>query len=214
MKRKKLILIVAAASVAVAGAAGAGAYWWYKDQPPDPKTATPEEVLAYVASERFTNQSDERKQEYFDTMQKESKTPPHEMMRAAQKFPDKEREALHKNMGSMFQARMRQEINHYFELPAEERVAYLDNIIDRFEQHGPPPGDRRPPDANDRGNGNGPGRHGPHGHHSRSEMREHFKQMLKHTSGRDQTRMMEFMQDMRKRRQERGLPDRPHGPRH
>jgi hypothetical protein len=210
MTRKKLILTIGAAVVVIAGGATALTIWGYT-LPPDPKTAKPEEVTKYLASDQFAKLPVEKKQEYFETLHQESQGPPHQMMQAARNLPEKQREKLRENIGSMFMARMEKEIDQYFELPAEQRTAYLDEMIDRHEQFRQQMRNRRPPDnGNDRSREAGADdrqrrRPGGRGRHWTPER---HKQMLKHISGERRAKFSEFMEAMRKRRQERGLPER------
>lgn len=206
------MLIAGAVIVIAAGGTAAFFLWPANDPPPpNPATAQPEEVTKYLASEQFAKLPVEKKQAYFEEIHRKSPSGPRRVMRSANTLTEKEREQLHENMGSMFQARMREEMDRYFELPPEDRTAYLDEMIDRHEQHGhrppPPPEARRAAAGNESSADGGPGdhrgrRHGRGPHHRNPE---HIKRRIEHTSAKDHARFMEFMEAMRKRREERGL---------
>jgi hypothetical protein len=204
MTRKKIILIVAAAGIVIAGGAGAFALWGYTPPPPDPKTAAPEDVTKYLASKQFAKLPMDKKQDYMEKLHRNSGEPPRRRMRSMENLSEKEREQLHENMMPVFMARMRKDIDQYFELPEEQRTAYLDEMIDRDEERRQHWRDRRPPEDNNRNGQNdsrrrGRGRHwGP----------EHLKRMIENTPPQDRARFMEFRKAMRKRREERGLPER------
>lgn len=210
MTRKKLLWLVGSGGTAAAALAAAILFAWSR-VPPDPASAPPEEVARYLASERFAQLPLEQKQVYLETLRQNASGDPSRAMRAMDSLTETERERLHENMGAVFQARMRQEIDRYFELPPEQRVAYLDEWIDRHEAF------RRQWSSRREGEPNAPssrpafsGRwHGPRRHGGPGNI-EHLKHMIKHTSGKDQARFLEFMDALRKRREERGLP--PPGP--
>lgn len=98
-----------------------------------------------------------------------------------------------------FIRKMQERIEKYFEMPPEERTALLDAEIDRMEKmfrNMPfPPGGGGPFD----------GMSG----ERRNEMQRGF---LDATTPQQRAQMSEFMTDMQKRRQERGLPALPPPP--
>lgn len=211
MTRKKRILIVGAA-VLVVGAAGATAYLFrdYFTPPPNPETAKPEEVTHYLASEKFARLPVEKKQVYMQKLRRNTEGNPRRMMRTARNLPEKERQKLRENIGSVFRARMEQAVDRYFELPPEQRTAYLDEMIDRHEQFRRERQARRAAGENERpreGRSNDQRRRRPGGRRGRRTPERH-KRRIKRISGERRARMTEFMEAMRKRRRERGLPDR------
>ncbi|MBN1554382.1 MAG: hypothetical protein JXA11_06530 [Phycisphaerae bacterium] len=212
MTRKKIILIVVAVAAIAAG--GATTCWTlFRDPPPpNPETARPEEIVEFFASEQFANLPPEKKQEYFEEVRQKNDGSPRRMMRSAENLTEQQREKLHENMGSIFMARMEQEINRYFDLPPEQRTAYLDEMIDRHEQRRQEWRNRRPPredraENNQADNQRRRDRGGRRGHWSP----ERRKRMLERIPGEQRARHMEFREAMRKRRQERGLPEHPWG---
>ena len=119
-----------------------------------------------------------------------------------------------------FQNQMRERITKYFEMPEEQRVAYLDSEIDRFEERRSQWEQRRreresnrsntrnPPTAGNAGTrGMGPrgGPGGGGGPPSQERRMERRRRMLDATSPEDRAMFVAFMEDMKQRREERGL---------
>lgn len=136
MQRAKFLMIAAYAAV-LAGIA-AGAYvLWPRERPvvvvPVPSTQTPEETMKYVASKEFEALDADEKQKYFDEVVKHFESQNIWRPPRADLTPE-ERERLFKNAGPLFQKVMDARIDKYFALPPEEKIAYLDNMIDRMQR--------------------------------------------------------------------------------
>ena len=213
MNPKRFMLI--AGAVAVLAAAGVVTYvFWPDGPPPNPETAKSEEVTKYLASDQFAKLPVEKKQDYLEQVHKKSEGHPRRVFRSARDLSEKEREKLHENMRPVFMAMMRKRMDAFFELPPKERNAYLDRMIDAHENRRQEWQRRREQresegasstQSQDRSRRRGAGRHRRH-----RMSPERLKRMIERTPAKDRARFMEFIKAMRKRREERGLPNRWH----
>jgi hypothetical protein len=217
------LLLAAGAGVLVV-AAGVVLVWWapWSHGAPDPAGQTPDETVAYMASDDFGKLSADQQDAYMTRLRE---TRGEEGRRAFFRtdLSDEQRDQLRDNMREVMQRRMRERLDEFFELPEEERDAYLDRILDRFgrprrppggQDGGPPPPEREPTVADDDGNAEG----APDGEGDGDEDRprrgrrgptpEGMKRMTENTDPEDRARMGEFMKALRKRAEERGISPR------
>lgn len=209
--------------VLVAGLAIAAWRFWPEEAaepppPPPPAEQTVTDVAKYLASEEFAGLDPEKKQKYFDKIverfEKENTWPG-----AARELSEEERKRFRKNAGPLFRKMMEKRIDKYFELPEKERTAYLDKMIDGFQAMRKARGKRRAerkaagesggaPSSGSSGSSGGSGG-SPHGRGGLSLKR--ISEMFQKTSPERRAKLIQFMLDMRKRAQERGVTVRGHG---
>lgn len=204
MSRKSVVLS-ACGVVLIAGAIAAACVFWPEKRPEPPALEQQKttEITKYLASEEFEKLEPEQKQAYFagavERFESESTwRPPRE------ELSDEERKRLRKNAGPLFRKVMERRIEKYFEMPKEERTVYLDEMIDRFEEMRKAREVRRA-EREAAGETSSAPRERPRGPHRRFTP-ERLRDMIEKTPPETQARFIQFMMDMRARREERGMP--------
>ena len=145
-----------------------------------------------------------------------------EMRERRDNMSDAERQAFGKQMRDAMKQRMMQQIDQYFELPENERVAYLDQEIQRQEERRREWEERRRErEANgetggrgDRGDGGGQagrgGRGGPGGGGDpaeRARRRDEFRRRIRdNTTPEERAKFQAYREAIETRREELGLP--------
>lgn len=171
--------------LAVVGIAWAYA-WWTRPEPVDPQVQRVRALGEKVSAVIENPEPSEQTRETFQELRSE-----------VEKLSPEQRRALLAQGPPPFVRRMQQRIEGYCKLPADERTAFLDQEIDRMEKmfrNMPfPPG-------------------GPPGGMSGERRNEMQRGFLDASTPEQRAQMTEFMGDMQKRRQERGLPALPPPP--
>lgn len=104
-------------------------------EPPSPEDQTPEEKVKFLASDNFSELPQEAKQKYLTEAVQEGKF--REIFRSSRELPEEERKKLRENLHPVFRKMMQERINKYFTITNEdERIAYLDKLIDEHEERG------------------------------------------------------------------------------
>ena len=196
--RHKTMAVIVAAAVASAGGIWLYSLWF--PRPPEPETAEPEEVRDYLASDRFGKLSEEERAEYLQALRDSGQMP---RGRRGRRSADEEltaeegeqREKIRKNIMPVFRKRHEERLKAYFELPEEERTAYLDEMIDRIQQHR---SERRPDNE-----------HAPREQRRRGPSPERMKERIETTDPETRAQSTEFRRALRERMEERGV-HRPH----
>lgn len=207
MNGKKTVALSTCGVVLIAGAiAAACVFWpWKRSEPPEPEQQDTTKITKYLASEEFEKLEPEQKQAYVAGAVKRFETE-NTWRPARQDLTDEERERLRKNAGPLFRKVMERRIEKYFEMPKEERTAYLDEMIDRFadmrKAREKRRAEREAAGETSAGAAEPRRRRGPH----RSFTPERLRDMIENTPPETQARFIQFMMDMRARREERGLP--------
>lgn len=171
-----------------------------------------EQVVKFMGSDDFAKQPDSIKIEYADRLMKLGRPPGSRPARGEGQPPQPppeptaEEKKLHENMRVAMEARMRKEMQDYFALSEKDRVAYLDQRIDSWMSHRPPEPESRPADAPPPPEATSqptsrPGEQRRQGGFSMQRMKEHMES----TSPQDRAMREEFMRQMRKRMEERGI---------
>ena len=189
MKTKRA-WIIGIGVVVVAGVAMLGQAVW-QDDPPAPDGENHEQIVEYVASEKFTKLDNSKKLDYI------SKAGWEVFRNNASELSEEQRNQLRRNVGQAMRERMTAAVDKYFELPADEREAYLDEAIDRMGNRGRG-GMGRPRGQGDRQAGR------PRGSR-RGFTPDRLKRMIERTSPERRAKFVEFMQAMRQRRSDRGM---------
>ncbi len=203
-------LVVAAATAAVVYMVNQPA------PPPDVQVATTQEAADYLASDDFRKLSDDKKQQFVSEVFRSGKG--RSVMREAhEKMTDEQRQAFREAGRERFQKQMDERMDKYFKLPPEERVAYLDEAIDRMQEMRNRPRPPRPSSDNaNNSNANNQNRRrgGPGGGGRRHFSPDRMRNRLEHTSPERRAKFTEFFRAMQKRMKERGIEPRgPGGPR-
>ena len=183
---KKYKWIIADVSVVVLCAVVASYALW-ADSTPGLDETNPGKIAKYMASDEFAKLDESTRREYFRALRDN-----------ADKLSDQDRDKLRESMGRSMRQQMQARLDEYFELPADQRQAHLDNIIDRMQArraNGMPAPGNPPPD--DRPNG----QRGPR----RGFTPDRLKRMIENTPPERRAKMAEFMKAMRKRMEERGI---------
>lgn len=140
-----------------------------------------------------------------------------------ERLSESQQRQLRKQMYSGQQQRISSKIHAYFELPKAQRIAYLDKQIKESEKRRKQFANRSGTEKSRTGRtgGGGPGRGGPgRGGDSkmtdaeRGERRDRFKRgMLDRTTPQQRAEMAAYMEALKERREQLGLPDRGGRPR-
>jgi hypothetical protein len=216
MSKKEGVILALAVAAAVVCAAGVLAWRPWADhgpkaiaateteemprsveQRPAPVEQEPKAVLEYLASEEFAAMPEAHRQEYFAKAQPVLREAGGPGSPAFAELSQEQRQRLGKNIGPLMRKEMQRRIDKFFELPPEERDAYLDDMIDEMEswrrRHRPPP-PTRDSDSEDRrprpGRGFSPAR---------------LKGMIETGDPVERAKMVEFGKAMRRRMEERGI---------
>ena len=205
---KKTVLILFIGAALVAGAAAAYSLWPAREgdpaPPPVPAEQTPGQTVEYLASEKFGRLDDAAKQEYFDSVvdhYESKKTWP--VPRA--ELTDEERERLRKNAGPLFRKTIGKRIDKYFQLPREERTAYLDEMIDRMEEMRKAGRERGKHQQQVKPGTPGASTSGHPGPPGRQFKPEWLKRWIEETPPEERAKQTQFMMAIQKRRLERGF---------
>lgn len=194
-RKQKTWILVTAATVLLLLIAGIG---WALSKREDPQVARVRELQAKAFSDDVPR---EQRRELFERMRSESEN-----------LTDEQRRSLREEASASRRQEMQQRMSKYFEMSAEERVAYLDAQIDEMEQRRKEWEKRaRQRDANGdarRGDGQGRGRFGPGGRRGnataeqRNDRRRGFLSM---SSAGDRAQFVAYIEDLNQRREARGL---------
>ena len=142
-----------------------------------------------------------------------------ELRAMTENLDEGQREQVFREFGQSMRRQFTERIDKYFELPEDQRVAYLDEQIREMEKW------RQAREANrvEGGNGRGgqagaPGRGGPPGGDRRGNRGDDGsgmsgrRRMLDRTSAEERAKFTEYMQAMQERREQLGLPPMRFGP--
>lgn len=203
------IIVVAILSVGIWSLSGG-----FHSKPPVPEQASRQEVLKFLASEEFGQLKKDEQRQYLSALRKTREQAPgpgdkrEERQSVFRELNDKQRERLRSNMREVHGTMMKERLDKYYALPAEQRTAYLDNIIDRMQQHMQR---RRAPDNQPgatRTNGNEPRRRDSDSGKRpdwKSRIQAHIKNHIETSDPETRARMTQFRLELRKRMEERGI---------
>ena len=166
--------VVVAACVAVALMAGAGVKLWLDRRVPPPD-ADAERVSRYMASPAFAALPDARKVPYQAAFQR--------AIDRGELTPEQQRDVIGNHKG-------KNPIRQYFSLPPQERVKFLDDVIDRVLKSEKEA--KRPPQPYKEGG---------------EAIRFDGGRLADAIPPEDRARMGQFLQDLHDRRVARGVPD-------
>lgn len=219
---KAWIIGVAALLVVLIAAIVGAAVWWTGGGPPAIEEISDQDAaVEALKNADFSKLSEEEKVAYADKLRE---LRPWDIVRRRSdtdettgegtedqlQLTDEERQRIRQNARELFHAAMKDRVQGYFELPAEDRIAYLDRMIDDMQERrrqmeeprsGPgegeptPPGqdgkdrDRSPPDDADR----------------RKRGMARLKERIETTDPEERAQFVEFMKQMRQRMEERGI---------
>ena len=191
--------------------------------PDSPASELAEADLALVfASPNWSSMSPEQKQPYLDRFRQIRQESGGGRPYQAVDLSDDQRDAIRRNLGGDRRREFQARIDTYFELPAEQRDAYLDRLIDermnrsRPERPRPEQADQTRPERDSSregsggsGDGDGPRR----GRGGRGFSPERMKQRIEETDPEQRAKFQEFFKALRKRMEERGIEGPRGGPR-
>ncbi len=178
---------------------------------PEPSAEKPQDAIKYMASESFEKLDDKAKKEYFDQARETSGGRAFGFRGRGAGLSEEERQRLRQNVRPLVRKAMAERVTAYFELPAEEKTAQLDKIIDRMQAWREARAERRreraaaakanaepAPAATDN---NSPRRSG----HRRRFTPERMRRRIETTEPEQRARVVQFMKDLRERAEERGV---------
>ena len=113
--------------------------YFMHDTAPDPKTATDQEKIDFLASERFTKMSSNKKLDYLDQLMPDKNAPLMPLIYNNQ-IPTDQRSKLMKNILPVITPRIKERFDEYDKMNPEQQTAQLDLIIDGFMQRQTLPG--------------------------------------------------------------------------
>lgn len=183
-KQLKIILIVATILVSVSG----GAAWIYYTHVPNPRNQSAKDVSAFLASDRFSRLGKDQKKAYLDAARQSGK------MERRNDLTEEQREALFRNISPLMQDRMNQQMTEYFALAPNQRVAYLDKVIDDMQ--------KRPTSRPTSQPGSRPSN--PRGFNA-----DRMRNRIETTDSTTRAQRDQFMKDLHNRMKQRGI-DPPH----
>lgn len=220
LQRKHWLAIGGGGLLLAAAALGAVVLW---GSTPEPQSDKPEDLVAFIATEDFARLPENKQQQYL-TKLRESDGDRREAFRTVRDLPEEQRRQFHQNMRQQFQQRMEQHIDEYFALPPEQRQAKLDETIDhmlarRKEFEARRAQRRQQASTRPRSEGNNTSsRDGNADRRQRSGRRrgdpaERLKRRIEHSNPERRAKFVEYMKQMRKRMEERGIEPPRRGPR-
>lgn len=230
-RHRRWVLVLAI--LVAAGGATAGYLLLRTPAAPDPATLEPEQLVQYMASPAFAEQSDAVKQKYFQALRPgrggeergrsgqpttrrtdgadandAQRRADFRRMRAFMRadLTEDQRRQLMENMRPMFEQRMRERMQEFAQLEGEQRTAYLDEIIDRWANRPPRPPRPEGQRSGRQRDGNDRRRHSGR----RGFTPDRLRAMIEHAPADVRALHMEFRKALRQRMQERGIePRRP-----
>jgi len=203
-------MVALAAVTLMAAVAGLGLWLRATPEPPvvgpRPERQTPEEVVRYLASPAYEELDPKSREAYFEGAVNRFDQENVNWPALADPLSEEERQRLQRNARPLLRQMMERRVDRYFELPPEERTAYLDEMIDQMEarfraaharrarsEEGPRAAAEATPDR-------GP----PHPRRGRFTPAR-LKQIIENTPPEKRARFVEFMKVARRRRIERGI---------
>ncbi|MFP4053694.1 MAG: hypothetical protein ACLFV7_07520 [Phycisphaerae bacterium] len=158
-----------------------------------------------LASKEFGSMSLSDRAAYLKRIEQETGQNPRRLLRRAE-LSEEQRSRLRENLAPLGRQRMQERMQKYFDLPAQQRTAYLDKMIDEFQERRTEWEKRRaqrqanPPKEGDNGQQTRRGREG-RGHFTAGRLR----QRIETSDPLERARHVEFISALRKRMQERGI---------
>lgn len=220
---------IAAVSVVLIGATIAMAVWLRAPGAPDPETADEKQLVQYMASAEFGNQSDEVQQRYLVRLRslsedrrrqrrEEARQDPNDAGRreggrrgllgsAGEDLTDAQRDQLRQNMRNAFEKQRDDRMKEFVAMDPNERTAYLDSMIDRMQQRQSQRTSRPRPERSESRDGNSPRRSGGR----RGFTPERMKNRIENSDPQTRAARQEFIKALRKRMTERGIEFRGRG---
>jgi len=212
VSRWRIAAIAGGGAVAVAGAGVLLIWLSGPPAPPPPEKQTPKQVRDYLASAEFGDHSVEVRQAYLDKVIASGTARARRDLFGRGNLTDEQRRQLRQNVQPVVQNMMQQRIDQYFELPPDQRTAYLDKMIDQmmaWRPSGPP---RRPPPQTTqpaqtaRPQPTGSSEQQPRSHRpGRGFTPQRMKRHIESTPPEMRAKLIEFMKAFRKRMEERGI---------
>ena len=197
-------IAVAAAGAVVLAAGGLGVWFiWLAPPPapPAPEDQSPEQIRDYLASRDFAAQPAGVRQAYFEkAVASGTDSARRRRLFGRGELTDEQRQQLRRNVRPLFEKMMQKRMDEYFALPPEQRTAEMEKMIDRMMAWQRQRGEGQPPrDGQAGAPGEGQRRGG------RAPSLERIKQRIENTPPEDRAKWMEFIKDLRKRMEQRGI---------
>ena len=133
MRTKTAVIVVFVALTVVAiGAAGSWLFWLREPTAPDPVRQRPEEIVKYLASDDYSRMPEASRRDYFEKVRQLRAEHGGDFL-PIDRLTENELESFGRNVRPFSRQRGEDRIEKYFSLPPEQRVAYLDQAIDRMQ---------------------------------------------------------------------------------
>jgi hypothetical protein len=213
MRRKHWIAAVAALVILGGGVAA----WRLAPRAPvvpEPEKQTPDEVVAYIASDKFARLPEPERYAYFRKIDKDS--PWRIFRRAGEADVDEETmKKLRENVRPLMHRHMKERMDEYFGKSPEEKQAHLDAMIDRMQERRKDWEARRkereaareanPDGAKSGSEGSGEQRSSGERRRRRGFSLDRLRQRIEESDPESRAQRMQFWMDLRKRMEERGV---------
>lgn len=166
----------------------------------DPKQLSPRTKISYMATKQFSRLPEKEKENYVKKLGSTRRV----YRQARQQLSDKERQVIRKNMRKVWQKRMKERVNKFFQMSPEEQNKYLDERIARRDRW------RKAREARRRAQGdsnNNRSRNNSNSNNSNSGRRRgnrsaRLQGFLEKTDSTTRAQMMEIRRRMRERRKQ------------
>ena len=193
--------------IVLAGLAAGGIVWALSSRGTDPQVQKVQQLQAELFAEKTPP---EQRRQRFEVLRKET-----------EQLSPEQREEVRHQMRQQFERRMQERVDAYFALPPEQRTAHLDQQIDAMEQRRKEWESRRARQGQTqqgqtrqgqpRRDAGARGRGGNRRNMSAEQRSQRRKQRLDRSTPEQRAKRTAYFDALRKRRQERGLPDFPRG---
>jgi len=106
-----------------------------RSAPPNPQTATPEQTVEFLASDRFARMSEEKKRRYIRQIEVPGSKTPILSLLFRPGVPDEQRQRVMERILPVVGPLIDQRLDEFDRLPDAEQTARLDAIIDQMQQN-------------------------------------------------------------------------------
>ena len=166
---------------------------------PAVENQTPQEVLAYLASDDFARQPLDVRRDYLRRVKEAGHLRKEHWGADQDGLSDEQRQRLRRNLGAVGKDEMDARIKRYFELLAAERTAHLDAMIDEMQAkiaaHKDKQARRPKPESGSKKEG------------GKGLTPEHLKGWIEKTDATERAMLMEFKKAFLRRMRERGISE-------
>ncbi|OGV50399.1 MAG: hypothetical protein A2017_15470 [Lentisphaerae bacterium GWF2_44_16] len=198
--RKRTVILVSIASFL--GICCAGYYAFNRPVPPAIDKQSSDEMVKYLASPEFAKLPEEVKKNYFKGVNEKFDDEGKSIRGEASNLADGDRQQLRDNTEKLLRAMFQERIDKYFALPKEERVAYLDKVIDEMQKRREERQKAREKSGNDKPQ-NANNQQGNNRQRNPARGLERAKKRIESNDSTTRAKQVQFFKDLRARSAER-----------